>query len=268
VSDLSAYIVQFGLPLVFVNVLLQQFGLPIPAQPTLVVAGSLAARGEFSLSGLYAVVLAAVLTADSTWYELGRRHGSRVLRLVCRISLSPDSCVRQTEQIFARWGLRSIAVAKFVPGFSMLAPPLAGAMRARVGAFLLYDAIAGLLWSSLGIGAGLVFHHQVDHILAVLADLGARALVALLALVAILIAAKWWQRRRFFRILRMARISVAELARLSRDGRSPVILDVRTDLAMTGDPRRIPGARAFAVADLDRHIADLPRDREIVLYCT
>jgi membrane protein DedA with SNARE-associated domain len=267
-SDLSAYVAELGLPLVFANVLLQQLGLPIPALPTLVVAGSLAADGKFSLLALYATALAAVLVADSIWYQLGRRHGRRVLRLVCQVSLSPESCVRRTEQIFQRWGLRSIAMAKFVPGFSMVAPPLAGAMRAGVAPFLFYDCVAGLLWSSVGIGAGLVFHHEVDSVLAFLAGLGVRALVGLLVLLSAFVAWKWWQRRRFFRALRMARISVEELDRLLRTGQPPVVLDVRSALERGLEPRRIPGAIALELPDLDGPVAGLSREREVVLYCT
>jgi hypothetical protein len=191
-----------------------------------------------------------------------------VLALVCRISLSPDSCVRQTEQIFARWGMKSIAVAKFVPGFSLLAPPLAGAMRASAPAFLVYDCVAGLLWSSLGIGAGLLFHREVDRILDLVTDFGVRALVGVAALLVAFAVWKWWQRRQFFHVLRMARISVAELAGLLDAGTPPLIFDVRSGLDRTGEPRRIPGAVALDTADLDRMLADLPRDREIVLYCT
>jgi membrane protein DedA with SNARE-associated domain len=267
-TDLAGYVADIGLPLVFANVLLQQLGLPIPATPTLVVAGSLAARGELSLPALYAAALAAVLIADSIWFRLGRRHGRRVLDLVCRVSLSPDSCVRQTEQIFARWGLRSIALAKFVPGFSMLAPPLAGAMRARPAAFLLYDAIAGLLWSSLGIVAGLVFADEVDRALALLTDLGARAALVLVALLAGFVAWKWWHRRRFHRALRMARISVEELSALIDAGRAPIVVDVRSDLARSLDPRRVPGAIACDPSDLDRHLDGLSRASDIVLYCS
>lgn len=267
-NDLSASVAELGLPLVFANVLLQQLGLPIPALPTLVVAGGLAATGEISLAGVYAVALAAVLTADSLWYELGRRHGRRVLQLVCRISLSPESCVRQTEQIFARWGLRSIAVAKFVPGFSMLAPPLAGTMRASFAAFLLHTGVAGLLWSSLGICAGLIFHREVDRVLDLLAAFGGWSVVALLALLCGFVAWKWWQRRRLARTLQMERVSVGELEALRAAGPPPLILDVRSDLARRLDPRRIPGAIALELADLDRAVSGVAHDREIVLYCS
>ena len=265
--NLVAVIAEEGLVLVFANVLLQQLGVPIPAEPTLVVAGSLAARGLLPLPGLVGVTWLAVLIADSTWYWMGRRYGNQVLRIVCRLALSPDSCVRTTEQTFARWGLKSLAVAKFIPGFSMVAPPLAGAMRAGWWSFLFFDLVAAVLWSSVGIGAGLIFYRQVDRMLAALAGLGGWAPVVAGILLAAFVAGKWVQRRRFYRSLRMARISVDELKRLVDIGANPVVFDVRTTTARERDPLRIPGAIAFDVSQVDAVVADLPGEREIILYC-
>ena len=266
--NLVSVIAEQGLLLVFANVLLQQLGVPIPAEPTLVVAGSLAARGLLPLPGLVGVTWLAVLIADSTWYWMGRRYGNQVLRIVCRLALSPDSCVRTTEQTFARWGLKSLAVAKFIPGFSMVAPPLAGAMRVRWGSFLLFDLMAAVLWSSVGIGAGLIFYRQVDRVLAALAGLGGWAPIVGVILLAAFVGGKWVQRRRFYRSLRMARISVNELKRLIDVGANPVVFDVRTATARQRDPQRIPGALAFDPSQMDAVAAELPDEREVILYCS
>jgi len=266
--NLVSVIAEQGLLLVFANVLLQQLGVPIPAEPTLVVAGSLAARGLLPLPGLVGVTWLAVLIADSTWYWMGRRYGNQVLRIVCRLALSPDSCVRTTEQTFARWGLKSLAVAKFIPGFSMVAPPLAGAMRVRWGSFLLFDLMAAVLWSSVGIGAGLIFYRQVDRVLAALAGLGGWAPIVGVILLAAFVGGKWVQRRRFYRSLRMARISVNELKRLIDLGANPVVFDVRTATARQRDPQRIPGALAFDPSQMDAVAAELPDEREVILYCS
>ena len=209
----------------------------------------------------------AVLIADSTWYWMGRRYGNQVLRVVCRLALSPDSCVRTTEQTFTRWGLKSLAVAKFIPGFSMVAPPLAGAMRFRWSSFLLFDLMAAVLWSSVGIGAGLIFYRQVDRVLAALAGLGGWAPVVGVILLAAFVGGKWVQRRRFYRSLRMARISVDELKRLIDVGANPVVFDVRTATARERDPQRIPGAIAFDLSQVDAVVAELPDEREVILYC-
>lgn len=265
--NLVSLVAEGGLWLVFANVLLQQLGVPIPAEPTLIVAGSLAAEGRLPLPGLVGVAWLAVLIADSTWYLMGRRYGNLVLRVVCRLALSPDSCVRSTEQTFARWGLKSLAVAKFIPGFSMVAPPLAGAMRAKVSSFLFYDLVAAILWSSVGIGVGLVFHSEVDRVLARLASLGGWAPVVAAVALALFVGWKWLQRKRFYRTLRMARITVEELKELFDAGASPVVFDVRTPSARARDPQRIPGAIAFDLSQVDGVVAELPREREVILYC-
>jgi membrane protein DedA with SNARE-associated domain/rhodanese-related sulfurtransferase len=265
--NLASVIAEQGPLLVFANVLLQQLGVPIPAEPTLVVAGSLAARGLLPLPGLAGVTWLAVLIADSTWYWMGRRFGNRVLRVVCRVALSPDSCVRTTEQTFTRWGLKSLAVAKFIPGFSMVGAPLAGAMRFRWFRFLWFDLMAATLWSSVWIGAGLIFYRQVDRVLAALAGLGGWALVVGVILLTAFVSGKWIQRRRFYRSLRMARISVNELKRLIDVGANPVVFDVRTPSARERDRQRIPGAVAFDPSRMDTVAAELPDKREVILYC-
>ena len=266
--NLVSVIAEQGLSLVFANVLLQQLGVPIPAEPTLVVAGSLAARGLLPLPGLVGVTWLAVLIADSTWYWMGRRYGNQVLRVVCRLALSPDSCVRTTEQTFTRWGLKSLAMAKFIPGFSMVAPPLAGAMRVGWGSFLLFDLMAAVLWSSVAIGAGLIFYRQVDRVLGALARLGGWAPVVGVILLGAFVGGKWVQRRRFYRSLRMARISVNELKSLFDVGANPVVFDVRTATARQRDPQRIPGALAFDPSQMDAVAAELPDEREVILYCS
>src|SRR5260221_8110374 len=126
-QQLIDLITQYGIAVVFVNVLLAQVGLPVPAVPTLIIAGAAASGGRLSFAALLAVAIAGSLLGDILWYAAGRRFGYRVLRTLCSISISPDSCVRQTESIFERWGVRSLVAAKFVPGFNTIAPPLAGA---------------------------------------------------------------------------------------------------------------------------------------------
>jgi membrane protein DedA with SNARE-associated domain len=267
-SALTNAVLTYGLPLVFVIVLLEQLGAPIPAIPVLVVAGALSMDRDFSAWQVLLVAIVASLIADGVWFLLGRSQGQRVLKTLCRISLSPDSCVRQTESVFERWGMPSLLVAKFVPGFSTVAPPMAGATGAGVDEFLIYDGGGALLWAGAGVVAGMILHKAIDRALAYLASFGSAAFALLgLALVAF-VAVKWWQRRRFYKVLRMARISVDDLRRLMDEGRSPVVLDVRTVRGRSLDPRRIQGAAVLDVDHLDEALKDLARDREIVLYCT
>lgn len=267
-SALVGLIAAYGLALVFVNVLAEQLGLPIPALPTLVVAGALAAEGKFSAPLTLLAAVGASVIADLIWYELGRRQGSRILKTLCRVSLSPDTCVRQTETYFERWGLPSLLVAKFIPGFSTVAPPMAGAIRSSRAAFLLFDTGGAALWAGSGIAAGMLFHRAIDRALEKLASVGTWALVLLAGALAAFIAVKWWRRRRFFESLRAARISVEELRRLMDDGKGPIVFDVRSSSALKADPRRVPGAQMFVISEVDERVAALPRDREIILYCT
>ena len=144
-TRLVQLLVKHGVPLVWANVFLEQLGVPVPALPTLIVAGALSRDNRMSSTHVLIAAVIASVAADWIWFALGRRYGFRILRLICRISLSPDSCVRDTESRFERWGLKSLLIAKFVPGFSTVAPPLAGAARRSTAAFLLYDGIGTLL---------------------------------------------------------------------------------------------------------------------------
>ena len=259
---------QYGLMIVCLNVLVDQIGFPVPAVPTLVVAGALAANGQLPIVELFLLCVLACLAADCGWYLVGQTYGIRVLKTLCRISLEPDSCVSQTQARFERWGINSLVIAKFIPGLAIIAPPLAGAMRIGWLRFILLSAISGALWVGTGLAAGMLFNSQIAQLLAHLDAIGSAAGLGLGAVLCAYIGYKWWERRRFYAMLRMARISVAGLYELIRAGASPVIVDVRSATARALEPRWIPGALHVPLQDVARHIKELPRDKEIVLYCT
>jgi membrane protein DedA with SNARE-associated domain len=259
---------EYGIWVVFLNVLVETAGIPIPAYPTLILAGALAARGELSGPGLLAAALVASLVADTAWYLIGRRYGHRILKTLCRVSLSPDSCVRQTQGIFERWGMASLVGSKFITGFAAVAPPLAGVSGTGLVRFLAYDTLGILLWAGSGIAAGYIFHSAVERVLLFLEGLGSWAIWILGAALAAFILFKWYQRRRFYRALRMARIGVEELYEAIRGGGEPLVLDVRSETQRRQEPRRVPGARPIAIDAIDRDLGQLPQGREIVLYCT
>ncbi|MGZ6989212.1 MAG: VTT domain-containing protein, partial [Thermoanaerobaculia bacterium] len=215
-----------------------------------------------------AAAFLATVVADTVWFLLGRRFGQKVLKTLCKLSLSPDSCVRQTEGLFDTYGLASLLFAKFVPGYSTVAPPLAGAAGATLPRFLLFTSGGTLLWAGTALTLGLLFHGAIERVLSFLTNLGGGALVLLGGALLLYIGLKWTQRRRFYRFLRMARIRAADLRRLMDEGQAPLIVDVRSHQARKRDPRRIPGAIAVTLLDLDEKIGQLPTDREIVLYCT
>ena len=266
--QLSLLLAQHGLWLVFFWVLAERIGLPLPALPVMIVAGALASDGRLPLAALCAAALLACLIGDTLWYLAGLRFGARVLRLLCRISLSPDACVKQSETRFERWGGTLLVVAKFVPGLATMAAPVAGAIRLPWSAFLLYSGVGSLLWVGAGAGAGLLFRAQVERMFAWLEDMGSIALPLLLALLAAYIAFKWWERRRLFKMLRMARIGVDELWQLMQQGASPLVVDVRSGIARKLEPRGIPGALALEMESIGARLGHLPVDREIILYCT
>jgi len=270
-EELANQLGRYGLPLVFFNVLLEQAGLPIPATPVLVLSGALAARGEMSVSLVLLTAAFASLLADAVWFVLGRRQGRRILKKICRISLNPESCVRQTERLFDRYGLYSITVAKFIPGFSTVAPPLAGAMGVGAVRFAVATSAGALLWAGGSMAIGWIFHGTIEHVADWLESLGFWGLLILGVLLFGFIAFKVWKRRRFYRLLQMSRISPADLRSLLDGPNDTMVFDVRTDSGRRHDPRRIPGALVLHAEDpndLDAKLAALPRDRDIILYCT
>jgi len=261
-------ITEYGLALVFANVLLEQLGLPIPAMPTLIVSGALAAEGEFSLLAVFGLAFVACMLGDAAWYLAGRRWGRRVMALLCRVSLSPDSCVRQTEFRFERWGRLTLVLSKFIPGLSTIAPPLAGAMRVGWPSFLLLNGLGVVVWAGVAIGAGMLFHAGIHELIDRLEALGTLALQAIGVLLAGYVALKWWERRRFYKMLRVARIGVQDLRSLIDAGGHPVVVDVRSRVVRDLDPRYIPGALAMDIGEVDARLGELPAESEIVFYCS
>ena len=266
-QQLLSSIGQYGLLIVFINVLVEQIGLPVPAVPTLVIAGALAADGQLPPTALFFWSVAACLMADCGWYLIGQIYGIRVLKLLCRISLEPDSCVSQTQTRFERWGINSLVIAKFIPGLAIIAPPLAGAMRIGWWRFIALSMAGAALWVGSAMAAGMLFRAQIAVMLRHLGEIGGVAAVLVAAALASYIGFKWWERVRFYRSLRMARIDVAELHELQRAGADPVIVDVRSATARALDPRWIPGALHVPLEEIAKRLKDLPRDRDIVLYC-
>ena len=261
-------ITQYGLALVFANVLMQQMGLPIPALPTLIVAGALAADGKISALALFAVAFIACAISDATWYTVGRLFGRRVMKLLCRISLSPESCLRQSEYLFHRWGNLTFVLAKFVPGLLMISPAMAGTMRLTGWSFALLDGLGAAIWAGVAIGTGMLFHHEISQLIGHLEELGGIAIAVIGVLLGGYVARRWWQRRRFYNRLRMARISVDELHRLIAEGQQPLIVDLRTSLVRGQDSRFIPNALVMDFAEADQWLDQVPTDRELIFYCT
>jgi membrane protein DedA with SNARE-associated domain len=269
VSNLLPVVVEYGYVLLFAFVAAEQVGLPIPAVPLLLGVGALAAAGRMSVIVALAVAVAASLPADVVWYELGRRRGGRVLGVICRLSLEPDSCVRSTETLFVRRGAGALVIAKFLPGLSTLAPPLAGIVGIAWRRFLLLDALGAVAWAGAWLALGYAFRGALDTVIALAARIGnGAAVLAVTALVA-WITAKFARRWLFLRRHRMARITPDELKRRLDGGDEPVVVvDTRSALDAGVRPLVIRGALRIPAEEIDRRHRELPRDRDIVLYCT
>jgi membrane protein DedA with SNARE-associated domain/rhodanese-related sulfurtransferase len=266
-SQLVHLIQTYGLLIVFGTVLLEQIGLPIPAFPVLIVAGALAVDGQVSWALCLLASVLACLASDYFWFRAGQYYGKRILRLLCRISLSPDSCVSQTEDNFNRFGPNSLVVAKFIPGFNTIAPPLAGAMGTGTPRFVGLSIAGALLWSGVGIGVGAAFNGSVDSVLAAFESMGTAALEVLLGLLLMFVLYKYLERRRFLKLMGGPRIHMEELMALIDGGHDPAIVDARGVTARQLEAA-IPGALIYGAGEPAALMATLDKDRHIVVYCS
>ncbi len=267
-SETLEFIVRHGYTVLFAWMAAEQLGLPIPAIPLLLAAGALAGSGRLSLALVLLVSVVASLLADTLWFEIGRRRGVRVLNFLCRVSLEPDSCVRRTEQTFGRYGVRSLVVSKFVPGLSTAAPPLAGIFGMRLPRFLCFAGLGALLYAGTFAGLGYLFSAELETMAEGALRLGEWLVLLLAMALAAYLLGKVWQRQRFLHILRTARITPEELKERLDRGDEIVIVDLRHALDVESEPHHIPGALHLSPDDLDARHTEIPRDRDIVLYCT
>ena len=269
---LQDLVARYGPALVFVNALAASLGLPVPAMPTLVLFGAMAALHPASIGAQILLVLALAVIAsvigDSVWFLAGRVYGGATLKTLCRLSLSRDTCVKKTERFFGRWGVRVLTVSKLVPGLSLLSVPMAGAVGTPYRAFVAHDGIGAAIWATLGLGVGFLVSRQVDWLFAGIGRLGHASLPVIAALLALYAAYRWFRRRAFMRTLADARIDVDELYALMLGETAPVILDIRSDEKRRLDPYVIPGARFADERKLDEIVAAYSQKQKIVIYCS
>jgi membrane protein DedA with SNARE-associated domain len=262
------FLIHHGHAVLFVWVLTEQLGVPVPAMPLLLAAGALAGAGRMNFFASLVFASLGALTADSVWFQLGRHKGIKILQQLCRISLEPDSCVRRTEGIFSKQGARALVVAKFVPGLGLITPPLAGVFHMRLRRFLLFDALGGLLWAGVFLGVGYVLSSEIERVAERLASLGGWLLVLIVGALAAYISYKFVARQRFLRELRIARITVDELKAKIDFGEHVTIVDLRHSMDFEAEPETIPGAVHMEAKELEEKSSHFPRDGEVVLYCT
>lgn len=266
--EMQSLLAQYGLLLVFGNVLLAQLGVPLPAMPMLVIAGAFAATGQLALAAVLGVTVCASLLGDLPWYYAGRRYGYRILRTLCRIAIEPDSCVKQTENIFERWGAPSLLVAKYIPGFATVAPPLAGATGLGFWRFVALTTAGAFLWAIAPVAAGYLLSAQVEQALAWLERMGSQGLAVIAAIVTTYMAIKLTQRHLLIRKLRSVRVSVDDVLGMMTEGKPLVVLDARSNTARKADPRHIPGAVAVELSAIEKALHHNLREHDIVVYCS
>ena len=261
-------LIRYGYIVVFGVVLAEQIGLPVPSQLLLVGAGGLAGNGRLNPFIVLVAGAIASLIGDTLWYGIGRAGGPRVLGWICRISLEPDSCVRRTHGLFGKCGVWSLVFAKFVPGLSTVAPPLAGITGLSLPAFLAISTIAGLVWAGAFIALGWVFSSQLERVGTSLEGLGSWGLAVVAGAIVAYVAYKYIMRRRFMRKLRIARITPEELKTMLDAGGDVMVVDVRDRLDFQTEPSIIPGALHLTTEELEARHLEIPRERDIILYCT
>lgn len=264
---MTELLAQYGLWLLFAVVLAEQLGLPIPAVPLVMLAGARVAEDPLYGVLALAVAVAASALGDAAWYVAGRLHGHRVLRLLCRISLSPDTCVRQSESTFTRYGIATLVIAKFVPGLSTLAPPLAGALGMKPSAFMLFNTAGAVLWAGAALLLGLLFAAQIDAVLDALAEMGIYAAALVAVLLALYIGWRWLDRRRALRQLQSERVAPEDLLAMLDRGDAVTVVDVRSGLITEAEPVRIPGALHIELEQIGSELHRLPRDLPLIVYC-
>jgi membrane protein DedA with SNARE-associated domain len=262
------FLVRHGYAVVFGWVMAEQIGLPIPAVPVLLAAGALAGTGRLSLSGVLVLGLMASLASDVIWYWIGRIRGGSVLSLLCRISLEPDSCVRRTQNAFSGHGARTLLVAKFVPGLSTAAPPLAGIVRMPCLRFVVFTGLGGLLWVGVFVGLGWVFSDQLERVADYVSRMGTGLGEILGGALGVYVLWKFVARQRFLRRIRIARITPEDLKTRLDAGEDMLVVDVRHRVDFEAEPSIIPGALHLTTEELETRHLEIPRDREIVLYCS
>jgi membrane protein DedA with SNARE-associated domain len=262
------FLLHHGYVVLLAWVFAEQIGMPVPSLPLMLAAGALAGTGHLSFFFSLFVCVCAALAADSIWYLLGRYKGIKVLQFLCKISLEPDSCVRRTQGIFSKQGARSLLLAKFLPGLGAVAPPLAGIFHMRPRRFLLFDSCGSLVWAGAYLGLGYIFSGEIERIAEHALRLGSGLLVLLVAILVAYITYKFIARQRFLRELRIGRITPEELKKKIDEGEELVIVDLRHSLDFEADPETIPGAFRMDAKELEEKNDRLPRDREVILYCT
>lgn len=258
----------YGYPFLFLVVLAESLGLPVPGFPFILVSAALSAELHFRLGGVVVLSVLAAFAGDSFLYFLGRRRGRSILRKLCALALNPDSCVSRTEDFFERYGLKTLLVGKFIPGLNTVSPPLAGMLKATFARFALFDLGGIGLWVMSAVLLGLGFRTQVEWLIEWLAAFGRTSVLILAVLLAGWLLLKTIDRRRFFHLLERSRISPQTLKERLDRGENLVVVDLRSDLAYRLEGLKVRGAIHIPPGEFKLRYREIPEGRPVVMYCT
>ena len=262
------FLLRHGYWFLVANVFCEQIGLPIPSFPVLLAMGALAGFGNFSFATALLLAVCAAFASDFIWYRLGRVRGGSILSLLCRVSLEPDSCVSNTKSLFTKLGAKALLVAKFVPGLGAAAAPLAGLTRMPPLKFIAADITGAALWSSTYLVLGYIFRNQLERVAEQAERMGSWLLLVIVTLLAAYIAWKYHQRRRFIRGLRVGRVTPEDLMSMIEKGEDIAVVDLRHELEVQHDSVKVPGAIWITLDELENRHQEIPRDRDVILYCS
>lgn len=263
-----AFLLKYGYLILFVWVMLEQIGMPIPSVPLILTAGTLTATHQMNPFGVLLAVVLACAVSDTTWYLLGGRYGNTMVNLLCRISLEPATCVRKTQNVFGRHGARALLWAKFVPGLSAVAAPIAGQTNIAYWKFLAYDMAGSTFWALTFLLAGRFFGDAIKRNSMMFHWMGHFAGALIFLLILSFFGYRIWKQNRFLKQVSTARVTPVELKRMMDDGEQPFIVDLRHPLDYLPDPRVVPTAIRMGPDEIAKRAEELPRDRDIILYCT
>jgi membrane protein DedA with SNARE-associated domain/rhodanese-related sulfurtransferase len=264
----TAILLTYGYFLIFGWVLMEQLGLPLPATPVLLAAGALSATEHMNFPVALLSGVLACLVADVSWFLFGRRYGHVVLRLLCKFSLESTVCVRRTHDSFGKRGAYTLLFAKFVPGLSIVAPPVAGQTGMSLTRFLIFDSGGAIIWVGSLLLGGRLFGDLLKRDPSALDTVGHFGGLLLILGILAFIASRIYRRQSYMKKLRTARLEPEALKLMLDAGEAVYIVDLRHPLELVPDPFTLPGAHHVSPDALALHSAEIPLDRDIVLYCT
>ena len=258
---------RFGAWIVLLNTLVHEAGLPAPLTPTVLVAAAAMSDVVKQTAQLTAAIVVGSVLGNAIWFALGRKYGSRVLTRLCKLSLSPQSCVTKTGAAFGRWGGSLLVIGRFIPGVSLVAPPIAGALGMTWWRFLWLSALGAALWALPIILLGYLLKEVLASLLRALQDSRVSVTLLIIAVVAIYLVWRYVRRQQAMRIKGVPRIEPAALNAELLLATPPIVIDVRSD-----DAAAVPGphVRAARFHSLNT-LRDMPLEplagRPVVLYC-